>query len=64
MTGPDARAAEMRRIGDRLQSEASRLAAWLRESGAQLPYEEDMAVLGVESAIEEWTELRRSEART
>lgn len=54
----------MRGIGDTLQSEASRLVEWalninLREDG--MPYEVHQAALGVESAIERWTEFRRTE---
>lgn len=51
---------EMTRIGDRLQSEASRLAEWVRCECAptEIPYEVRQALVGVESAVAEWTKLR------
>lgn len=55
----------MRRIGDQMQSEASRVAEWSRSVAhlAYMPYEVESALLGLESAIHQWTELRRKEAR-
>lgn len=50
----------MRGIGDTLQSEASRVAEWVLLQGA-VPYEVHQAALGAESAIEQWTEFRRTE---
>jgi hypothetical protein len=48
------------RIGDRLQSEASRLAEFVRrQDQARVPYETQMAAIEVETAVEEWTQLRR-----
>lgn len=55
--------ARMRMIGDNLQSEASRVAEWVRESNVKIPYEVHMAVCGIEQSVEAWTELRKSEAR-
>jgi hypothetical protein len=56
----------MRRIGDNLQSEASRMADWFRQEQHRraFPYEVHMAVAAVERLVEEWTELRRAEARS
>lgn len=50
------------RIGDKLQSEASRLAEFV---GAldQAPHEVRMAAAEVETAVAEWTELRRGWGR-
>lgn len=56
---------ELRRIGDVLQSEASRLADWCsvahREGAIWMPYEEQMAVVGVLDAVTEWTAIRRKQ---
>lgn len=54
-------AAELQRIGDCLQSEASRLAEWVRHAFpySTLPYEVGQALLGVESNVEGWTQVRR-----
>lgn len=51
-----AASADLMRIGDRLQSEASRIVEYLK--GERLPYEVAMAVAEVESAVKEWTETR------
>ena len=57
----------LRAIGDHMQSEASRLAKWAhafwREYPERVPYEVGMAIVGLESAIEDWTEARAKEAR-
>lgn len=55
---------ELRAIGDRMQSEASRLAEFVRREYPShrwdsLPYEVGMALLEVESAVKDWTEERR-----
>lgn len=51
---------DMTRVGDRLQSEASRLAEWTHKlPWGDLPVAQ--AVLGVESAVDEWTEIRRKQ---
>ncbi len=49
-----------RQIGDELQSEASRLAEWVRHrpDPEPLPYEVLQALLGVEGCVERWTEAR------
>lgn len=58
---PSPSAAEkMRAIGDTLQSEASRVVEWALGVNV-LPYEVHQAALGVESAVEQWTEFRRTE---
>jgi hypothetical protein len=48
--------AELVRIGDRLQSEASRLAEWVLND-QRAPYEVMGAAAGAMSAVNEWTEL-------
>lgn len=48
---------ELRRIGDKMQSESSRLVEWAYN--IEMPYEVRMAVLELKSAIDEWTERRR-----
>lgn len=52
--------------GDQLQSAASRMAAWIldpyTELGEGVPYEVEMAALEAQSAVDEWTEVRRNEA--
>lgn len=58
---------ELRAIGDLLQSEASRLVEWAEKStqdhptSLEMPYEVRMALLGVQDAVEMWTEVRRKE---
>jgi hypothetical protein len=49
----------LRACGDRLQSESSRVAAWMRTSDVEFPYEVGQAMLEVESAVRCWTEIRR-----
>lgn len=57
---------EAARVGDRLQSEASRLAEFVRKIeeedpfGEVIPYEVRMALFEIETAVAEWTELRRA----
>jgi hypothetical protein len=60
--GPEQALIDMCRIGDNLQSEADRMAAWFREEQHRraFPYEIHMALVSVERLVEEWTELRRS----
>ena len=62
--GPEQTTIDMRRIGDSLQSEASRMADWFRQEQHRraFPYEIHMAVAAVERLVEEWTELRKAEA--
>lgn len=61
--------ADMRRTGDLMQSEASRLAEWAEEAmrrhptTLEMPYEVRMALLGLRDAIDTWTDIRRGEAR-
>lgn len=50
-------AADLMAVGDRLQSEASRVAEFLK--GERVPYEVAMAVAEIEAAVKEWTDLRR-----
>lgn len=55
---------DLRKIGDTLQSEASRLAEFLTEMNKDpereiLPYEVHMAVLQVKLSVEDWTATRR-----
>lgn len=53
---------ELRRIGDEMQSEASRLAEWVRLHGpafGDLPYEVGQALIGVESVVAQWTDQRK-----
>lgn len=53
---------ELRRIGDELQSEASRLAEWvlkLEKNDVGVPYEVRMARASTEIAVEEWTQERK-----
>lgn len=50
---------ELRRVGDKLQSESSRLAEFLRELEVDIPYEVFQALLGVESGVNQWTEIRK-----
>ncbi len=53
-----------RQIGDHMQSEASRLAEFVREEfpatrkDLTLPYEVHQALIGVEGAIRDWTAAR------
>jgi hypothetical protein len=54
--------AELVRTGDRMQSEASRLAEWADSRRGEMPYEVRMAFIGLKTAIEEWTEIRRRAA--
>lgn len=48
---------EIIRAGDRLQSEASRMAEWILQVGLA-PYEVHMAALEARSAVERWTNAR------
>ena len=56
---------QLRRIGDMMQSEASRLSSWIDDAlkahptTLEMPYEVRMALSGVRSAIDDWTEARR-----
>lgn len=45
--------------GDLMQSGSSRVVAWVRSSGVDVPYEVAMALLEVEATVDRWTELRR-----
>jgi hypothetical protein len=49
------------RIGDHMQSEASRMAEWILSQSAwdSIPYEVAMAAHGAQRAVEEWTTMRR-----
>lgn len=51
-------AIDLMKIGDRLQSEASRVAEYLK--GEKLPYEVAQAVFEIDSAVAQWTEARRT----
>jgi hypothetical protein len=51
----------LERVGDRIQSEASRLAAAVKD--VPLPYEACMAEAEIQSAVREWTALRTSNDR-
>lgn len=56
--------AELRGLGDHMQSEADRLLAWVNEARQkhsttlEMPYEVEMAALGLRDAIERWTSTR------
>jgi hypothetical protein len=54
-------------VGDTMQSEASRLLEWVEAEIAKgtihLPYEVHMAGLALDSAIDQWTELRKTEPK-
>lgn len=53
--------AEMRRVGDLLQSDASRLAEWViaqDDHEEPVPYEVHSAAHSAQSAVEKWTALR------
>lgn len=54
---------EVIRLGDLMQSEGARLAAYVQESAAAgfagPPYETRMAAYSFEKAVEHWTELRK-----
>ncbi len=51
---------DLRQVGDMLQSEASRLAEFVNALGpAMVPYEVQQAMLGVRSAVAQWTDVRR-----
>lgn len=51
---------DLRSIGDRLQSAASRMAEWIVDDSAQKnpPYEVVVAALEAEKAVAEWTDAR------
>jgi hypothetical protein len=55
---------ELRKVGDMMQSEASRLAEWaenamrLHPTTLEMPYEVREALLGVKSAVHDWTGAR------
>lgn len=53
---------ELIRVGDHMQSEASRLAEWVKDNVPyeHLPYEVAGALHGVIGAIIDWTDARRS----
>jgi ATP-dependent Clp protease ATP-binding subunit ClpC len=51
-------ALDLMRIGDKLQSEASRVAEYLK--GEKLPYEVAQAVFEIDAAVKEWTDTRRT----
>jgi len=54
--------ADVRAWGDQMQSEASRLAEFVRGGvGVDVPYEAAQALIAVEGAVEAWTELRTSD---
>lgn len=46
-------------IGDQMQSAASRMAEYVRAQRGNVPYEVLMAALEAESAVKDWTSLRR-----
>ena len=50
--------AELVRIGDEMQSEASRLAEWV-DKQQDVPYEVSMALMSVQHTVEAWTAERR-----
>lgn len=55
--------AELRYIGDGMQSAASRMAEWIRNVGSkvhgrELPYEVYMAALEAEDYVAQWTDAR------
>lgn len=61
MTGPTPSGmsiTELVRIGDEMQSEASRLAEWVNKQ-QDVPYEVSMALMSVQHTVEAWTAERR-----
>lgn len=54
--------ANLRATGDRMQSEASRLAEFVLALD-QAPYEVHMAAIEAANAVEDWTEIRRESVR-
>lgn len=58
-------AKSLTRVGDTLQSCAARMAAYLDRLDVvnpELPYEVNMAVIEARDCINEWTEIRKSQA--
>lgn len=47
-----------RQIGDRMQSEASRLAAWVRGENLEMHWEAYLALSAVERCVRDWTAAR------
>lgn len=56
---------ELRRIGDHMQSSLSRVLEGVRETGvnSDFTYEQGIAMLESDSAIQEWTNVRRKSMR-
>lgn len=56
------------RAGDQLQSEASRMAEWIRgmmnSDDVYVPYEVGMAAISTQGAVDAWTEARVNRNRT
>lgn len=53
--------AELRHIGDALQSAASRMAEWIRnlpDGSVRIPYEVHMAAIEAEDYVDQWTAAR------
>jgi hypothetical protein len=48
---------DLRAVGDRLQSEASRLAEWAESTGG-MPYEVHQSFIAIRSAVKDWTRHR------
>jgi hypothetical protein len=56
----DQETAELRYIGDKMQSQASRVLAWLEPKAVDgyTPYEVSMAMVELKESIEDWTHAR------